>query len=54
MKTSKTTIIYAPAKIVFLWLEDNERLQKWIPNLIEDVALTDTPEKKEIIIISDV
>jgi len=45
MKTSKTTIIDAPASIVFLWLEDNERLKKWIPNLVEDEAITETPEK---------
>ena len=45
MKTSVTTIIDAPAKMVFLWLEDDERLKKWIPNLIEDEALLETPEK---------
>ncbi len=45
MKTSKTTIINAPANIVFLWLEDNERLKQWIPNLIEDEAIIETPEK---------
>lgn len=45
MKTSKTTIINAPANIVFLYLEDNERLSQWVPNLVEDEALTETPEK---------
>lgn len=45
MKTSKTTRIDAPAAIVFLWLEDNERLKQWIPNLVEDEALVETPEK---------
>lgn len=45
MKTSKTTIINAPANIVFLWLEDNERLKQWVPNLIEDEPLIETPEK---------
>lgn len=45
MRTSKTTIIDAPAHIVFPWLEDNERLGQWIPNLVEDVAILDTPEK---------
>ena len=45
MKTSKTTIIDAPAKIVFLWLEDDERLRQWIPSLIEDEPLIETPEK---------
>lgn len=45
MKTTKTTLIDAPAAIVFLWLEDNERLMKWVPNLIEDEPLIETPEK---------
>lgn len=45
MKTSKTTIIDAPAEIVFPWLEDNERLRQWVPNLVEDEALIETPEK---------
>ena len=45
MKTSLTTIIDAPAALVFLWLDDNERLLKWVPNLIKDEALTDMPGK---------
>jgi len=45
MKTSMTTIIDAPANIVFLWLEDNERLKQWVPNLIEDNPIIETPEK---------
>ena len=45
MKTSKTTIINAPAHIVFPWLEDSERLKQWIPNVVEDVPITETPEK---------
>jgi len=45
MKTSMTTIIDAPAATVFLWLEDNERIKKWVPNLIEDEAIIETPEK---------
>ncbi len=45
MKTSKTTRIDAPAATVFLWLDDNERLKKWVPNLIEDEALVDTPDR---------
>ncbi|WP_026942249.1 SRPBCC family protein [Hellea balneolensis] len=45
MKTSKTTLIDAPAKIVFLWLEDNERLKQWVPNLIEDVPIIEMPDK---------
>lgn len=45
MKTTTTTIIDAPAATVFLWLEDNDRLQQWVPNLIEDEVLVETPEK---------
>lgn len=45
MKTSKTTIIDAPANIVFLWLEDNARLKQWVPNLIEDEPIIETPNK---------
>ena len=40
-----TTRIDAPAEIVFLWIHENERLKQWIPNLIEDEPLLDTPEK---------
>lgn len=45
MKTSKTTVIDAPVATVFLWLEDNDRLKKWVPNIIEDEPLIETPEK---------
>lgn len=45
MKTSKTTLIDAPANIVFLWLEDKDRLCQWVPNIVEDEALTETPDK---------
>ena len=45
MKTSKTTLINAPAHIVFPYLEDEGRLRQWVPNIIEDEALTETPEK---------
>jgi len=45
MKTSKTTLIDAPAATVFLWLEDNDRLRQWVPNLIEDEPLVETTEK---------
>lgn len=45
MKTSMTTIIDAPANIVFLWLEDNERLKQWIPNLVSDEPIIETPDK---------
>lgn len=45
MKTSKTTVINAPNDIVFLWLEDDERLCQWVPNIVEDEVLVDTPEK---------
>ena len=45
MKTSKTTLIDAPAATVFLWLEDDDRLKKWVPNIVEDEPLLETPEK---------
>jgi len=45
MKTTKTTLIDAPAAIVFLWLEDNGRLKQWVPNLVEDEVLVETTEK---------
>lgn len=45
MRTTKTTIIDASPAIVFLWLEDDDRLKQWIPNLIEDEALVETPNK---------
>lgn len=45
MKTSMTTVINAPAEVVFLWLEDDERLKQWIPNLLEDEPIIETPEK---------
>jgi len=45
MKTSKTTQIDAPAATVFLWLEDDDRLKKWVPNIVEDEPLLETPEK---------
>ena len=45
MKTTNVTVIDAPARNVFLCLEDSERLKQWLPNLIEDVPLTDTPDK---------
>ncbi len=45
MRTSKTTIIDAPADIVFLWLDDDERLRRWVPNIVEDETLVETPEK---------
>lgn len=45
MKTSKTTHIDAPREAVFPWLEDNDRLMQWIPSLVEDEALVETPEK---------
>ena len=40
-----TTIIDAPAEIVFLWLEDSDRLKQWIPNLVEDESIVETPQK---------
>lgn len=45
MKTSKTTIIDAPPKIVFPWLEDKDRLTQWVPNIVEDEAINETPDK---------
>ncbi len=45
MKTTTSILIEAPVGTVFLWLEDNERLKKWVPNLIEDTPLIETPEK---------
>lgn len=45
MKTTMKTVIDAPASTVFLWLEDDERLRQWIPNLAEDEPLVETPEK---------
>ena len=40
-----TTIIDAPAEIVFLWLDDSDRLKQWIPNLVDDESIVETPEK---------
>jgi len=45
MKTTTITRIDAPADRIFFWLEDNECLKKWVPNLVEDVALVEKPEK---------
>jgi len=45
METSTTTIIDAPAATVFLWLEDNARLKQWVPNLVEDEPIHETPER---------
>jgi len=45
MKTSESVSIDAPAKTVFLWLEDDVRLKKWVPNIIVDEAIIETPEK---------
>jgi uncharacterized protein YndB with AHSA1/START domain len=39
------TVIDAPAEIVFLWLEDNDRIKKWVPNLVSDEVIVETPEK---------
>ncbi|MCP4886608.1 SRPBCC family protein [Rubripirellula sp.] len=40
-----TTIIDAPAEIVFLYLEDSDRLKRWIPNLVEDESIVETRQK---------
>ena len=45
MKSQTITRINSPASTVFLWLKDNNRLKKWVPNLAEDEPISDTPEK---------
>ena len=40
-----TTIVDAPVEIVFLYLEDSDRLKRWVPNLVEDESIVETPEK---------
>lgn len=45
MKTTTKTQINAPASTVFLWLDDNDRLKQWVPNLTVDEVIVDTPEK---------
>ena len=40
-----TTIIDAPVEIVFLYLEDSDRLRQWVPNLVEDESIIETPGK---------
>ena len=45
MQTTSKITINAPASMVFLWLEDNDRLMKWVPNLVEDEAISETPDK---------
>ena len=45
MKTTTVTIIDAPAANIFPWLEDTDRMKQWLPNLVEDVPLTETPDK---------
>ncbi|NNC38000.1 MAG: hypothetical protein EX271_11295 [Acidimicrobiales bacterium] len=45
MKSNATVTINAPADMVFLWLEDNDRLKKWVPNIVEDETILDTPDK---------
>jgi len=45
MQTTSKITVNAPASMVFLWLEDNDRLMKWVPNLVEDEAIVETPEK---------
>ena len=41
MKTTTITVIDAPAAHVFPWLEDTDRMKQWLPNLVEDVPLTE-------------
>ena len=45
MKSTTITVIDAPVKNVFFWLEDTDRMKQWLPNLTEDVSLTETPDK---------
>ncbi len=45
MKTTYTIEIAAPPERVFHWLEDNERVMRWVPNLVESEDLELTPEK---------
>ena len=44
MKTTTITVIDAPAAHVFPWLEDTDRMKQWLPNLVEDVPLTETED----------
>ena len=36
MKSTMTTVIEAPAEIVFRWLAESDRLKQWVPSLVED------------------
>jgi len=44
MKTVAKVTINAPAEIVFLWLEDADRIKQWVPNIIRDEPIIETPE----------
>ena len=41
MKTTTITVIDAPATHVFPWLEDTDKMKQWLPNLVEDIPLTE-------------
>ena len=45
MKSTTVTVIDAPATNVFVWLEDTDKMKQWLPNLVEDTPLTETPDK---------
>ena len=45
MKSTTVTVIDAPAANVFIWLEDTDKMKQWLPNLVEDTPLTETPDK---------
>ncbi len=45
MKSTTVTVIDAPTKNVFVWLEDTDKMKQWLPNLVEDVPLTETEDK---------
>lgn len=45
MKILKIIVIDVFVVIVFLWLEDNDCLKKWVLNIIEDELLIEMLEK---------
>lgn len=45
MKNTYSFEINAPAEKVFLLINDSESLKQWVPNLIENEAITTTDEK---------
>lgn len=45
MKTEFSTELPAPPERVFYWLDDAERVKRWIPNVVENVDLEVTPDR---------